>query len=422
MAFIETLFGDEARVVNSRQFRLLLLANINAALGTVLVSPLLESLTGPFAVSDVRIGLLMTAFTAPPVLGIPLVGIVSDRYGRKPVLVAGLLVFGISGAAVGLTSRFEIALLLRVLQGIGYAGITPVIITAIGDLYAGTTEATAQGLRFTSSGVAQGLFPLIAGVLVGLAWQYPFFLYFVAVPIAGFVALFFEETGTVADDERTAAPDGGTGPARGAYVRKLVRLAVHPKVAAVLVAFSVAAFLYIAFLTYNSFLVVRVLDGTPGVAGAFITVVSVVYAVTASQAGRVTGYFGSRVVPLVVANLLMGGGLAAAALAPGLPLAAVASGVMGMGIGLAFSLLRSVLTGLAPEEFRGGLVGVGESVIRLANSLAPIVVGWIVTLFAVTTTETVAIRYGLLAVGVGAALLGAVAMVIAGAARPVPLE
>lgn len=422
MAFVETLFGGEARVVNSRQFRLLLLANINAALGTVLVSPLLESLTGPFAVSDVRVGLLMTAFTAPPVLGIPLVGMVSDRYGRKPVLVTGLTLFGISGAAVGLTSTFEIALLLRVLQGIGYAGITPVIITAIGDLYTGTTEATAQGLRFTSSGVAQGLFPLIAGVLVGIAWQYPFFLYLMAVPIAGLVALFFEETGTIAGDEPPAAPDGGSGPARGEYARRLAQLAIHPKVAAVLVAFAVSAFLYIAFLTYNSFLVVRVLNGTPGVAGAFITVVSVVYAVMASQAGRVTDYFGSRVIPLVVANLLMGGGLATAALAPGIPVAAVASGVMGMGIGLAFSLLRSVLTGLAPETFRGGLVGVGESVIRLANSLAPVVVGWIVTLLAVTTTETAAIRYSLLAVGVGAALVGTVAMVVAGAARPVALE
>lgn len=417
MAFVETLFGDEARTVNSRQFSLLLLANINAALGTVLVSPLLETLTGPFAVSDVRIGLLMTAFTAPPVVGIPLVGMLSDRYGRKPVLVVGLLLFGLSGAAVGLAPTFEVAVLLRVVQGVGYAGITPVIITAIGDLYAGTAEATAQGLRFTSSGVAQGVFPLVAGVLVGIAWQYPFFLYLLAVPVAAVVAVFFTETGTV--DAAPVTADGGTESSRGAYVRDLARLAIHPKIASVLVAFAVAAFLYIAFLTYNSFLVVRVLDGTPGVAGAFITVTSVVYAVTASQAGRVTDYFGSRVVPLVIGNLLMGGGLALAALAPSIGVAAVAIGVMGTGIGLAFSLLRSVLTGLAPEAYRGGLVGVGESVIRLANSLAPLVVGWVVTLFATTATETAAIRYGLLSVGVVAALVGTVAMLGAGAARQV---
>jgi MFS family permease len=187
----------------------------------------------------------------------------------------------------------------------------------------------------------------------------------------------------------------------------------------VLVAFGVAAFLYIAFLTYNSFLIVRVLGATPGVAGMFITVVSVVYAITASQAGRVTAYFSSRAVPLVVANLLMGGGLATTAVAPSIIVAVTASGVMGIGIGLAFSLLRSVLTGLAPEQFRGGLVGVGESVIRLANSLAPITVGAIVTLLTGGGPDAVAIRHGLLIVGIGAAVIGSAAMAIASVSRPV---
>jgi MFS family permease len=422
VALVETLFGDDAGILRKRQFRLLLLANVNAALGTVLVSPLLEALTGPFAVSDVRIGLLVTAFTAPPALGIPLVGMVSDRYGRKPVLVAGLALFGLSGAAIGLVSTFEVALALRVLQGVGYAGITPVIITSLGDLYADATEATAKGLRFTSSGVAQAIVPLVAGVLVGVAWQYPFFIYAMALPIAALVALYFEETSASGAGDAPSqgiAPDGGTDSGRGDYAKAVGGLLVQPKIAAVLVAFTVPSFLYVAFLTYNSFLVVRLLDGTPGVAGGLIAVISVVYAGAASQAGRVTDYFGSRVRPLVVANLLMGLGLAVAALAPALPVAVVGVAVMGLGIGLSFSLLRSVLTGLAPETYRGGLVGVGESVIRLSNSVAPVVMGWLVAGFALTTGGDGAIRYSLLAVGIGGAVVGAVAMVAAGAAPPV---
>ena len=54
MATIETLFGEEAGVLRRSRYQLLLLANINAALGTVLVSPLLEALTGPFAVPGRR--------------------------------------------------------------------------------------------------------------------------------------------------------------------------------------------------------------------------------------------------------------------------------------------------------------------------------------------------------------------------------
>jgi ACDE family multidrug resistance protein len=425
VALAETLFGEDAGILRRRQFRLLLLANINAALGTALVSPLLEALTGPFAVSDVRIGLLMTAFTAPPIVGIPLVGVVSDRYGRKPVLVAGLTLFGLSGAAIGLISTFEVALALRVLQGVGYAGITPVIITSIGDLYTGSAEATAQGLRFTSSGVAQATVPLVAGVIVSLAWQYPFLIYAMAVPIAVLVALYFEETGAPADDSApvsAAAPDGGTASSRGDYFTAVLKLLVQPKIAAVLVAFTVPSFLYIAFLTYNSFLVVRILDGTPGVAGVLIAVLSVIYAAAASQAGRVTDYFGSRVRPLVAANLLMGLGISVAALAPTIPVVIVGVAIMGLGVGLSFSLLRSVLTRLAPETYRGGLIGVGESIIRLANSVAPVVVGWLIAGFALTTGSDQAIRYSLLAVGIGSALVGTAAMIAAGAAPSVSSE
>lgn len=421
MSHLEWLFGDDARILETRQFRLLLLANVNAALGTVLVSPLLDSLTGPFAVSDVRVGLLMTAFTAPSVVGIPLVGMLSDRYGRKPVLVAGLALFGLSGSAVALAPTFDVALGLRVLQGIGYAGITPVLITAIGDLYAGSREATAQGLRFTSSGLSQGLFPLIAGLLVGVAWQYPFLIYFLAVPSALLVAVWFEEPARAASADAAAA-DGGATTRRAEYVRALLRLVVHPKIGAVLVAFTVPSFLYLAFLTYNSFLVVEVLDSSPGVAGVLTTVVSLIYAVTASQAGRISAYFGSRVIPLVASNVFMGGGLALAALAPGVPVAMLGIAVTGLGIGLAFSLLRSVLTRLAPEAFRGGLVGVGESVIRLSNTLAPVVLGWMVALLAPHAGADDAIRYSLVAVGVVGAVVGTVAMLVAHAVRGLDTE
>jgi MFS family permease len=95
---------------------------------------------------------------------------------------------------------------------------------------------------------------------------------------------------------------------------------------------------------------------------------------------------------------------------------------MGLGIGLSFSLLRSVLTRLAPETYRGGLIGVGESIIRLANSVAPVVVGWLIAGFALTTGSDQAIRYSLLAVGVGSALVGTAAMIAAGAAPSVSSE
>jgi MFS family permease len=81
---IETLFGDDADVLRRSQYQLLLLANINAALGTVLISPLLESLTGPFVVTEAEAGLMITMFTAPSVVGISVVSAIAEHLGRLP--------------------------------------------------------------------------------------------------------------------------------------------------------------------------------------------------------------------------------------------------------------------------------------------------------------------------------------------------
>ncbi len=419
MALAESLFGDRAGILRTRQFQLLLLANVNGALGLVVISPFLEVLTGPFGVTDARVGLLMTAYTVPPVVLIPVVGMLADRYGRKPMLITGLVVFGLAGAAISLTTDFRVALGLRVVQGIGYAGIVPVIITSIGDLYAGPTEATAQGLRFTSSGLTHTVFPVTAGVLVAVAWQFPFLLYLVALPIALAVLLYFEETlGADTEGEETLT-DGGETRGRGAYAREIAGLAIQPKLAAVYVAIAVPSVLHIAFLTYNSFIVVRALGSTPGVAGILLALVSIVYATAASQAGRVTDFFGSRVAPIVVAMLCMGAGLSVVAMAPVLPVAAVGTVSMGLGVGLCFSLLRSVLTTLAPESHRGGLVGLGESIIRLANSVGPVLIGWLIVVFSPAVGDVAALRYSLVGVAVVGAVVGVSAIVAARAARPV---
>ena len=411
VATIERLFGEEAGVLRRGRYQLLLLANINAALGTVLVSPLLEALTGPFAVTEAQAGLMITTFTAPSVVGIPLVGAIADRSGRKPVLVVALLVFGSAGSAIAFVTEFRLALGLRVLQGIGYAGITPVVITSIGDLYRDAREATAQGLRFTSSGAAQATFPVLAGLLVSITWQYPFLLYAIALPIAALVYLFYEEP------PRSAHETGSGG--RTSYVRDLLRLATRPRVFASVVALSIPAFIYVGFLAYNSFLVVRVLGGTPGQAGVVIAVISVVYATAASQVGRVTALFGGRTVPLVGANALMGGGLSLFALAPSVPVAYLGAAVMGVGTGLSFSLLRSVITGLASRSLRGGLVGIGESAIRLANSLAPVGIGAAIALGRADLGFEPAIRWSLVAVGVGGGAVGVVAILVARASASV---
>lgn len=413
MVSLRTLFGDDADILRDRDLQVLLLAGLTGPLGAALLSPLLDSLTGPFGVSSARIGLLMSAQTAPMIFLIPVMGVLSDRIGRKPVLVGGLLLFGFSGAAITLTTDFRVALALRLLQGIGAAGILPVIVTSLGDIYAGTAETTAQGFRFMSSGVTQTVFPAIAGFLVVFGWRYPILIYGIAVLIAGVVLVALEEPrqhgaggsedasdGTAADAPE-ATPDGGA--------QTVLQTLGHRRVRWLLVVYGIPATLYVGFLTYVSILVVRLLDGTAGQAGLLVAITNVMKAVAASQAGRIAAAFDRQTYPLVGANLVLGGGLATIAIAPSVVVAAVGVLLLGSASGLLLSVYRSLLTGLASERTRGGVVSAGESILRVGMTLAPIVAGGAIAVTSPLVGFGAAVRWtllGLAVVGVGISIVG----------------
>lgn len=393
-SFIESMLGDGGEVLSDTQLQLLLLTNLPPALGTALMSPLLDSLQGPYGATEATIGLLMTAYTAPSIVMIPLIGGVADRYGRKPFLIGGLILFSITGAGLAFTTDFRIALVLRLGQGIGFAATIPVIITSIGDIYSGAAEATGQGLRFGGSGLTQAIFPLIGGFLVAASWRYPLLLFTVGLPIALVVALVFKEPSHSLEGENATH-------SRLEYIHDLFVLASHPRVTAMLLVRALPVFIYIMYLTYVSLLVVQSLDGTPGQAGVIVAVTAGTYALVATQAGRVGESFEGRVLPLVVTQLLMGLGVATFAIAPSVLFAVPGALALGAGFGLAMSLIRSVVTGFAPTRLRGGMVSLFEAVGRVSATLSPVIVGGILgianeTIFGYETLRVVIVTVGLL--------------------------
>lgn len=402
MVSAKTLFGDDAKVVNDRGLRLLLFANLSPPLGAALISPLLDTLVGPFSVGEAEIGLLMTVFSAPSIVLIPLVGMLADRIGRKSIMIVGLVCFGLGGVLIAFTTDFRVALALRFFQGIGFAGLTPIIVTSIGDIYDGSAESTAQGIRFATSGLTLITFPLIGGILVGVAWQYPFFLYAITVPAAVLIAVYFEEP-TSASTRQESAETG---------VADILVFVSQPKVAAVLIGRAIPNFVYIAFLTYNSFIVVRVIGGNPGQAGLLITAASVMHALSATQAGRVTALFDSRLYPLLGANLCMGGGLTVVGLAGSVPTAVLGSASVGLGFGVSLSLYRSVITEFTVESLRASVVAVGSALGRVAATIAPILMGGAVSAAEPALGFGIAVRSVVTGAAVLAGLSGCICLAL----------
>lgn len=398
MLSLSSLVGADSDVLDDSQFQTLLLVNLLPPLGTSVLSPVLESLIEPMGTSTANIGLMMSLYTAPSIVMIPIAGVLADRYGRRPVLLFGILCFGGAGTAIALAPDFRTALFLRLVQGIGFAALTPIIITSIGDLYAGTREATAQGLRFTGSGVAQSISPLLAGILVAIAWQYPFLMFAVAFPIAGIVAIRFEEP----IDPQADSPPSDALPFRK-QLGRLWTLVSHRRAFAMVVARGTTSIIWIGFLTYNSILVVEILARSPAHAGLLASLASIGYALSATQSGRITAYFDSRLYPLVAMNVAMGGGISLVFLSTTLPVAYVGVFLMGIGFGLILSMYRSIITNLAPASLRGGLVSLAEGTGRIAATITPILMG----VGTVVLTPHLGFAASVRSVGVATGVIGA---------------
>jgi hypothetical protein len=140
-------------------------------------------------------------------------------------------------------------------------------------------------------------------------------------------------------------------------------------------------------------IVVGVLDGTTGQAGVLVALASFLLTGVATQSGRVTATFASRITPLVVAALCLGSGTAIVGAAPNLAVVGVGVTIAGFGTGLFNPLYRSYINHLASQRLRGGLVSIAEAFAWFLVTLAPVVWGISIGALDGVAGQDVAIRW-----------------------------
>lgn len=384
------LLGAEGDVAGESKAQAMTISSSLLATGVVLLSPLLLDLAAVFGVSEARIGLLVTAFTAPPIVLIPLAGILADRIGRKPLLVVGLALFGVAGAAVGLIRSFEVALALRFFQGIGFALAMPLTITVLGDVYEGSREATVQGFRTAGNFFTNMVGPVVAAVLLGLAWQYPFALYLVTLPVAVWVWMVLPAT----------APKMESSLRK--YVQDLLTLVRRPDMAAILLTFGLRFVVFYGFLTYVSFLGKQTIGLTTVAVGVMTAVKAVASVAGSTQAGRLT-IRGHTALVAATAFAFMGAGMLLAGAVLGVATLAVGAALLGIGDGVVAPVQKSLVTNLAPAELCGGVISSSSTVQNTGKAIVPVAMSGVLT---AAGPPTVFVVLGLVGLGGTALLVG----------------
>ncbi len=134
-------------------------------LGLTLILPLLHLYAIAFGASPLEIGLVVAAFPLSQLIGLPVMGALSDRYGRKPLLLISQVATCISFVMLGMADSLALVVLSRVVDGILGANISTAQ-AALSDITDETTRAQGLGLTGAAFGLGFIFGPVISiGVL-----------------------------------------------------------------------------------------------------------------------------------------------------------------------------------------------------------------------------------------------------------------
>lgn len=339
---------------------------LTAVLSVSSITPAFPKIARALDVSPQGVGLLISVFTLPGVALTPVLGVLADRWGRKRILVPSLLLYGIAGGACGLMREFEPLLVLRFLQGIGAAALATLNVTLIGDLYSGAARTTAMGYNSSVLSVGTASWPAIGGALATLAWFFPFFLPLLALPVAFLVLL------------RLDNPEPEASGGLREYLGEVWE-SVRSPAALGLFAASAVTFILI-FGPYLAYLPV-LMDESFGTAsltiGLVMSAVSLSSGLSASQLGRVSRHVSEKTL-VVLGYVAYVGVFLLIWRAESLWLLILPAVAFGLANGLAIPSIFSLLVARAPDRHRAAFMSVNGMVLRLGQTLGPLMAGGVV--------------------------------------------
>jgi len=167
-----------------------LLGILLAALDQTIVGPALPRIVGDLQGFD-RYTWVITIYLLTSTISVPIVGKLSDMYGRKWFYMAGIAIFVVGSILSGLSNDMNQLIIFRGVQGLGAGFITACAFAIIADLIPPADRGKWQGLFGAMFGLASVVGPTVGGFLTdNYSWHWIFFVN-VPIGIAALAVLFF---------------------------------------------------------------------------------------------------------------------------------------------------------------------------------------------------------------------------------------
>jgi len=177
---------------NSNQFALyVLMFNMFIAMaGIGLIIPIMPAYLDTFGVAGQALGFLIAMFAFSQFLFSPIAGDLSDKYGRKNLIIIGLVIFGLSQLVFGLATELWVLYLARFFSGLGSAFLVPPMMAFVADIT--TEEERGKGMGLLGAAMSLGFMigPAIGGFLAEVSLRFPFYIATIAALVSASISFF----------------------------------------------------------------------------------------------------------------------------------------------------------------------------------------------------------------------------------------
>ena len=340
--------------------------------GFGIVIPLLPFYASRLGASPLWIGILFASYSVMQLIFSPVLGRLSDRHGRRPVLLFSLLGTCLGFLILGFANSLALLFVGRIIDGISGGNISTAQ-AYVADVTTPENRAKGMGLVGAAFGLGFIFGPAIGGTLSLWGKSVPFF-FAAGLALANTVLLYFALPETVTPDHPARTVDRSFS----GMLRPLAR----PRLALVLsiyflfiVAFSIMTTTFALYTMWRY----GYEEHHNGYLFAFIGVIAVI--VQGGLIGRLVKRYGEPPFVIAGAALFIAGLLALPLIGPeagGLAALLLALAVLANGNAMATPSLQSLASKTAGEREQGTVLGLSQSAASLARVVGPLVGGWLV--------------------------------------------